>query len=239
MTIDIVFIGTDKYIDFLPSFYKSVSVNFCTECNKKFHIFTDSNHITLQDYNNSFIHNIKHEKWPYITLKRFEFINQHLSSFKGDYCFFIDSDMEVVKPFKFSDLKLTKKYIGVMHPGQLTGGLDYYKNTSLEKDIMSAAYFDPSTLKTYFQGCIWGGTREGFSKIITTLSNAVREDTAKDIVAIWHDETHLNKFFNENYDDVDILHSQFAYPEKWQLNCTPVIIHKDKDSSTFKRFSGK
>jgi len=239
MTIDIVFIGTGKYIDFLPSFYKSVCANFCTECDKKFHIFTDSDDKSLSDYSNSSIYNIKHEKWPYITLKRFDFINQHLDHFKGDYCFFIDSDMEVVKPFKLSDLKLTKKYTGVMHPGQLAGGIDYYKNTSLEKNTMSTAYFDPNALKTYFQGCIWGGTREGFINIITTLSDTVRRDIARDIVAIWHDETHLNKFFNKHYTDVNILHSQFAYPEKWQLNCTPVIIHKDKDGKIFERFSGK
>ncbi len=239
MTVDIIFIGTGSYINFLPRFYKSITDNFCTDCSKKFHIFTDSTNLNVTDYTNSNFYKIEHEKWPYITLKRFNFLKQYLDQFKGEYCFFIDSDMEPVKAFKLSDLKLDKKYVGVMHPGELTAGINYYKNSSLEKNLNSAAYFASDDLKTYFQGCLWGGTQEGFKHIITELTNAVNSDLAKDIVAIWHDETHLNKFLNKNYENVNILHPQFAYPEKWKLNCTPVIIHKDKDSKIFERFSGK
>lgn len=236
MNIDIVFIGTNNYINFFNKFYDSFNNNFCTDSNKTFHVFTDSK---IDKTPNTIIHTIQHEKWPYITLKRFNFIKKYLNEFKSDYCFFIDSDMLAVKPFKFSQLQITKKFIGVLHPGQLISGIDYYKNSSLEKNKLSSAFFDPTLLKTYFQGCLWGGTNKGFKEIVNQLSTNVSSDLENNIVALWHDETHLNKFFNLNYNDVNILHSQFAYPEKWSLGCTPIIIHIEKDSKEYERFSGK
>lgn len=236
MKIDIAFIGTNNYINFFKDFYTSFNENFCTDCEKTFHVFTDA---TIDKQKNIYPYKIEHEKWPYITLKRFSFINKYLKNFNSDYCFFVDSDMHAIKPFKFSQLKIDKKFIGVMHPGQHMSGLTYYRDCSLETNKNSTAFFEPKILKTYFQGCLWGGTNSGFKEIITTLEKNVSDDLKEDIVALWHDETHLNKLFNLNHDSVDILHSQFAYPEKWNLNCTPIIIHKEKDSNEFKRFSGK
>jgi len=60
-------------------------------------------------------------------------------------------------------------------------------------------------------------------------------DLEEEIVAVWHDETHINKFFNENQDDVYTFGPGFAYPECFSSYCTfePRIVHLAKNNSQY------
>ena len=102
-----------------------------------------------------------------------------------------------------------------------------------ETNPKSEAYVKEPTPKNYYQGCLWGGQIKNVIPMMKTLKERVDKDYENDIIAVWHDESQINKFFLENEDKVNALPPDYAYPE-----CFPhytydrKIIHLAKDNST-------
>lgn len=236
MKASIIFIGTGKYLNFLPNYYQNIHKHFLPNTEKKFLVFTDGQ----GDYPDDIISfHQEHLNWPFITLKRFEIISKAVEEIsKTDWLIFMDADTLVVDDIHENDFFTDKKYFGVHHPC-------HYLNMSphntlwgaFEKNEKSKAYFDveKNKPKVYFQGCLWGGKVPDILDAINLMSNRVNEDLQEDIVALWHDETHLNKFFNEEIDNVNILSPSFAYPEVFSSYCNfpAKIIHLAKDNSKY------
>ena len=71
--VAISFIGTGKYLNFLPKWYEQVKENFLPELEKTFLVFTDGKGDFPEDVH---VYEQEHLDWPYITLKRFEILKQ-------------------------------------------------------------------------------------------------------------------------------------------------------------------
>ena len=105
---------------------------------------------------------------------------------------------------------------------------------ALETNPESNAYVKEfKDFPVYFQGCLWGGKVPEVIDMVKELDRRTKEDLSKDIVAVWHDESHLNKFYIDNFESVNILGPEFAYPEVFSGYCEfePRIIHLAKDNS--------
>ena len=76
MTVAVVFIGTEKYLDFLPSWYERCEENFLPGVEKKYLVFTDGDVPEAPD--NAIVYKQEHLEWPYITLYRFKIIEKAL-----------------------------------------------------------------------------------------------------------------------------------------------------------------
>jgi hypothetical protein len=50
----------------------------------------------------------------------------------------------------------------------------------------------------YYQGCLWGGKVPDVLEMIEELESRVNEDLKNNVIAVWHDESHMNKYFIEN-----------------------------------------
>lgn len=233
--VKIFTIATNNYNSFVKPFLESFQNYFLPSFKKDFIIFTDDiNNKDFENYSVIPIH-IEHEKWPFITLKRYECIDSFRDSImKDDLCVFADIDLQVVKTISEFNVN---NFFGVNHPG------NYYVDNkqSLETNPLSKAYVDRSTLPTnykYIQGCFWGGLGNEFIYIVNTLKHNTQKDFENNIVAKWHDESHLNKFYINHYDIFDIKSSSYAYPENWNLPIEKFIIHKDKNANEYPRFEG-
>ena len=115
-----------------------------------------------------------------------------------------------------------------LQPPRQTGAFDTTK-------LSNASFTEGDDISVYFQGCLWGGRIPEVLDLINELDRRIDEDYEKDIIATWHDESHLNKFYSQNREDVFVVHPSFAYPEVFADSCTfdPKIVHLSKDNSKY------
>ena len=95
MKVAIVFIGTGRYINFLPKYYENIEKHFLPNSEKTILVFTDGELNETPD--NVRVYHQEHLDWPYITLKRVGTINKARYAIEdNDYLIFIDADELVV-----------------------------------------------------------------------------------------------------------------------------------------------
>jgi hypothetical protein len=71
--------------------------------------------------------------------------------------------------------------------------------------------------------------------MIEDLDSRINQDLENNVIAVWHDESHLNKFFIEHKNRVHTLGPEYAYPEVFKNYCTfePKIVHLAKENSKY------
>ena len=228
----VIFIGTNKYLEFFPSYYNSCMENLApsTFIEKQFFCFSDGEVEGDLPDNISWIP-CQHKAWPSITLERFHTILEVEETLKEyDWLLFLDADMEVRKRIEPNELFTSKDFIAVHHPCHYkTGTGDYERNPK------STACVEGDQTN-YYQGCLWGGKISAVIPMIKELRDNVDKDYENDIIAVWHDESHLNKFFLDHEDEVHALSPDYAFPE-----CYPdypydqKIVHLAKDNKSYQK----
>ena len=233
MKIAVITLATNKYKTFLHPFWTSTKKHFFPDVQKDFYFFTDEKLEWFDESVKWFP--IDHEPWPYITLKRFEFIARCVKELsKYDYIFYMDSDMEFVNTVIDFDIT-NKKYYAVCHPS-VVRNLNFWP---VETNPDSTAYIPERHRCVYVQGCVWGAVGSSIEYMVNTLKTNVDTDLKNNIIATWHDESHLNKFVVDHRADVAVLSPGMAYPEMWEgLHVNKLMIHKDKNMVEYPRFRG-
>lgn len=237
MKVAICFIGTGKYLNFLPGYYEKIEKYFLPTAEKTFLVFTDGKLEDLPD--NVIPYYQEHLEWPYITLKRFEIINKARDQISNhDLLVFLDADTLVVDEVLEEEFISDKSLFGVWHPCHNLGMPPHNKLPgAFETNKLSLAYVDvEKELPTvYYQGCLWGGKVPEVLTMIDELQDRTDKDLEKDVIAVWHDESHINRYFIENKDEVNTLGPEYAYPEVFAGYCDfePKIVHLAKDNSKY------
>lgn len=224
-------IATNNYKVLLSDLIKSIDDNILSKSD--IFIFSDEN-LFYSEKHTIIFNKIEHEPWPFITLRRFEFFSSILERLEEyDSIIYIDCDMIISKQIESFP---NTDFFAVSHPANSQNS-NFWPT---EKNPKSTAYLPLKKNIPYVQGCLWGGSRDSIIKLITELNQNIMADLNNDIIASWHDESHLNKFLsNVEEDKITILHSGYAYPECWTLNNEKIIIHKDKNMIQYPRFEGK
>ena len=230
MSVAIIFIGTNKYLNFFPKYYETCEELLFPGVKKQYYVFTDGGIFGDEIPDHITAIKIPHKEWPSITLERFhtillaeELIQEH------DWLLFLDADMRVDAIVNSEEvLNDEKDFIAVHHPCHYNTGTGDF-----ERRPESEACITGNPLQ-YYQGCLWGGKMEAVIPMMKLLKERVDKDYSNDIIAVWHDESHLNRFFIENQDRVHALPPDYAYPE-----CFPnypyerKIVHLAKDNSSY------
>ena len=238
MKLAVIFIGTGKYLDFLPAYYEACEEFLVPNTEKTYFVFTDGELTGTPD--NLIPYRQEHLPWPYITLERFKYIGrakEDLSKF--DYVLFMDADTRVVRTVTEEELFTDKKYIGVHHPCHFLGLPPHteYLGAFEERKESRAGITDEDDISVYFQGCLWGGKVPYVLDMINELTERTQDELDRDVIAKWHDESQMNKFFAERREDVHVMGPQYAYPEVFANLCSfePVIVHLAKDNSKYQQ----
>ena len=238
MKLTVIFIGTGSYLNFLPKWYEACEQYLVPSIKKQYCVFTDGEMSDVPD-NVAFFHQ-DHMPWPYITLLRFKTIlNAKDVLLNSDWVLFLDADTLVVDEIKEKDLFTDKKYIGVHHPCHFMQMDPHNKPPgAFETNLKSnACITEDDDTSIYFQGCLWGGRVPDVIEMIEELDNRTQDDLSREVIAVWHDESQMNKFFAQRRNDVHVLGPSFAYPEVFSEYCDfePTIIHLAKDNSKYQQ----
>ncbi len=227
--IGILLIATGKYISFVDQFITSANEYFMkgTENEVYYFVFTDSKIIpegAIRIFQ-------KHKKFPYPTLMRYHiFLESKKLLSKMDYLFYCDVDTRFVS-------KVGEEVLGNLVATK--HGLFYNvdrRDFTYENQKESTAYIRPKEGKYYFCGGFNGGKTRRFLKMAKTIARNIDKDEERNIVAVWHDESHLNRYLI-NYPPDKILDPGYCYPEGGTLPFTPRLLALNKDHAGM-RYSG-
>lgn len=237
MKTAVIFIGTSEYLNFLPDWYESCEEYLLPDSEKTYFVFTDGSMEGAPD--NIVVRPTEHKSWPFVTLYRFKYIKECAEQLKEyDAILFVDADMKVVDKVTQKELFVKgKDLIGVHHPC-------HHAQMPPHNEFPGAFETDPNSLahvtgdidfSTYWQGCFWGGRSKAVLAMIEELDRRITVDEERGIVAKWHDESHLNRYFLDNIDKVHTLHPMYAYPEVFadHLDYEPKIVHLAKENSKY------
>lgn len=194
LTIGIQAIFVDKYETFYEQFISNCEELFLPQYKKFYYIITDNPN--LPKYNDrTFIYKTERIGWPYETLYRFKYFLQFKQDEidKSDYIYFINSNGKFLETISKEVLPNESGYSFTIHHGFNN---KKYSDLAYEKNNKSTAYipFDNSKHYKYFAGGFYGATKDKFIELCQKLDNNISQDEKNNYIAIWHDESHINKF---------------------------------------------
>lgn len=230
--IGILYICTGKYSVLWPGFFESAEKKLLTNCEKHYFVFTDAPTVEHEAECDR-IHRIEQEamEWPYSTLLRFHIFlkcEEQLSSF--DYLYFFNADVEIVKEITeemfLPRIEHNEELVVVQHAG-------YYNKHpyqfTYDRNPRSKAFIPFGKGTVYVCGGINGGQTSAFLDMCNILSNHIDADLQNGIIALWHDESHLNKYIlsHRNY---RLLSPSYCHPtqEWWIVPFEAIIEIRDK-----------
>jgi glycosyltransferase involved in cell wall biosynthesis len=234
--VAICFLGTGKYIDFLPKYWENIEANFLPNTEKEFFVFTDGEMDDVPENITSIPQ--KHLEWPYITLLRFGIINRAKKELSGfDKVVFMDADTLVVDKITEDEFFSDKPLFGVHHPCHYLKMQphDKYPGAFETNSKSLAGVTEDDDTSVYFQGCLWGGQVPQVLDMIGELELRTQKDLDNQVIAQWHDESQMNKYFSERREEVHVLGPEYAYPEVFKHACSfdPKIVHLAKNNSEY------
>lgn len=227
--VGVLYICTGPYSRFWDGFYSSFEKNFLLDCEKHYFVFTDSEGDIENSDRNVTVVKIDALPWPLITLLRFRtFLNIEDILRKYDYLVFANANMKCDSPI-FSEEFLPRKELGesiavTLHPGYVNKHITFYP---YERRRISLAYIPWNCGTVYVIGAMIAGTSEAFLEMSKTLKWSIEEDLKKNVIAKWHDESHLNRYIIRK-DGIRLLPPSYCYPSGGEPRYQRKIYAVDK-----------
>ena len=230
MKILIITIATNKYIKFVERLYRDIEDNFLKGHFIQRLLFTDQE-VLKQD--NLKVSIIKHEPWPMPALKKYNFFikeKDYISQF--DYCYLIDADMGIVS--QVGD-EVLSDLVATMHPYQ---SFFPKEKRTYDRNPKSLAYVPKGEEgDSYYAGAFNGGSTKRFLEMANVIADRVTKDLENDVIALWHDESHLNRYLID-FPPTVRLTPTYCYPEEHFYNFNypyyPKIIALKKNHNEFR-----
>jgi histo-blood group ABO system transferase len=219
MKIGLLIIATNKYTEFLQPLITSADQFFLKDKEVTYFIFTNQN-IDISTNRNIIKIGVEHKNWPWMTLGRYKIFSDNSKVLsKMDYLYYCDVDMQFVGEVGgeiISDRVVTQ------HPG-------YYgeRGTPETNPISLACVFQHEEMQ-YFAGGFNGGTSKEYLKMSKMISNNIDIDYSRDIIAVWHDESHMNRYFIDNTPTL-ILDPGYCYGETMNIPFEKKLIALNKN----------
>lgn len=222
--VGLLIMATGKYTCFLEKLCRSADRFFLPGHERTYFIFTDG-----QVPQSDAVVRIEQKRlgWPYDTMMRFKVYHSAAAHFADfDYLFACDADMLFIDTV--GDEILGDR-VATRHPGF---SLPKHRHDDYERREISRACVAPGQGQYYFAGGFYGGTKDEFLKMALHCSTNIALDLEQGVIALWHDESHLNRYFIDNPPTV-VLCPSYCYPQFWILPFTPRLIALNKNHKEY------
>lgn len=250
-SLGILTVATNRYINYWREQAASVDKYISGDVEVTFHVFTD-NPKAVVDFGKTLrakvhAHPVESYGWPDATLYRYALISKFASEYSEDFLMHLDADTIARSEFGLGDMTslLENGICLVHHPGFFrpkgSGMLGYYFRNmgqlfsdtqslliqggigSWETNPESLAFVPRKIRHKYVCGGVWWGTRAAILEMVRVLADRVVRDESNGILAVWHDESHLNWWSSQNLHG--LANPSFCYAEGYpQLKSLPVLI---------------
>jgi len=208
INIGLIVIATNKYIEFVPQLIASVEKNFLKNHNVEIFLFTN------QEFEgNVTVIPTEHRLWPWMTLGRYHLIQTLKNYPKKDYYFYIDADMLVIDTV---GEEIFGNRVAAVH------GKFKKKPGNFDRNPLSLAYVPLEITNPYFCGGFQGGSN--YLEDSEKLAKRIDIDYTNGIIALWHDESHWNRYCLDNPPDIILSHQYCSQKEK---DAKILIVKKD------------
>lgn len=233
MKIAILYICTGAYNCFFKGFYESAEKYLLHDkAEKDYFVFTDD--LNLSDAANVHLIERQCQGFPADSLFRFEMflqVKKQLMTF--DYIFFFNANAEFRQPVN-EELLPDKSGLAMglwysqdkpwWSPWRV---FDHPAFFCYERNKKSLAYIPPfGNDYKQFMGGLNGGRAKAYMEMIETLSQNIRTDFDNGIIAIAHDQSHINAYMRTH--SCKIIPKEYCWPEEWPSSFIPKIVFRDK-----------
>jgi histo-blood group ABO system transferase len=218
-SVGLLLIATNKYTFFLQPLIESADNFFMKDYDVTYFIFTDQD-LDIKT-NRKFVKiNVEHKPWPWMTLGRYKiFSDNHDILDKMDYLYYSDVDMLFVSEV---GEEILEDRVGTQHPCFVG------KRGTPETNLRSLACVYDHEPMQYFAGGFNGGSSEQYLKMASIISKNIQIDLENGIIAIWHDESHLNRYFIDN-PPTKVLSPSYCYGESMDIPYVKKLLALDKN----------
>ena len=218
--IGLLIIATNKYTIFLQPLISGADTYFLSNHDVTYFIFTDHN-IEISTKRNIVQFVTEHKPWPWMTLGRYKIFSQQQDILsKMDYLYYCDADMLMVEGV--GDEILSDR-VATQHPGYYT-----CRGTPETNPASSACVYSHEPMQ-YFAGGFNGGSSTEYLKMSQIIATNIDSDLNKGLIAVWHDESHLNRYFID-HPPTKILCPSYCWAQGYGLPFPKKIIALDKNN---------
>lgn len=221
--IGLCMMATGKYDVFASRLIESAKTFFLKDYEVTYFVFTDGK---IEEADDVKVIYQKRLGWPYDTLMRFEVYLDNMDLLDNcDYLFAIDADMLFV-----ADVgeEILGDLVGTIHHGY------YNRRGTYETRKKSTACVRTREGSHYFAGAFYGGKKWNFFKLLSVTSANIRKDLSHGFIALWHDESYLNRYFID-YPPTIRLDPSYCYHEDLNIPFPKKIIDLNKNCEEMRK----
>lgn len=223
MKVGLLIIATNKYSQYVQPLVESAEDWFLLSHEVTYFVFTDQpappGVVRIEQ---------PHLPWPGPTLMRYHILLARSEQLERmDYLFYVDADMRFVGPV--GDEILGER-VATLHPGFYQARRRAF---TYETRPASRACVAPHEGHAYYAGGFGGGTSAAYLAMAHALRDAIDEDSRRGLTAVWHDESHLNRYLIDHPPTVT-LSPAYCYPESWRLPFERRLLALDKDHAAMR-----
>ena len=213
--IGVLVIALGRYDSFWPELYKSCEKYFLPEWEKQYFVFTDNQNLKYKNKDNVTTFFQKKMGWPWDSMMRFEiFYRRKPMLEKCDYLFFLNINLIVKKEIGEEILPTEKNdwLLVCTHSGYYNKPVNTFP---YDRNPLSTAYIPYNVGKHYAPGGFNGGRSAEFLEFCSVCAKNVRIDMKNNVIALWHDESHLNKYILDKNPLIAPINYMYPKNVKW------------------------
>ena len=219
--VGVCFVATGKYQQFLKPVIDSCISNFAKPHSLQFFVFTDSQSVFPDGEYQGFPvskYYVDRKGFPGDTLYRYHYMLKAESELRSstDHMFYMDVDYWVCNRDDTSLIigdepgLVAVPHIHNLQRHSRSGKLKGTPETNVKS---TACIHKHEKMQFYFCGGFQGGTTPEYLQACKSIADNIDQDDKNNITAIWHDESHWNRYL-VNQPPRTILSQSYVFPEE-------------------------